>query len=149
MPAASIRDLLPASMNTGAWQTLARLKEQWGVSIQALLYRARWLGRLSDVSYRNAMTTLTGRGWRRHEPGQMTVPEQPSLLPRAVELLAADGIGEARLIEQCRAPAGLFRTVTARAPLPALAMAAGAGDAHDDRVVSLLSRLPHGLACDT
>ena len=149
MPAASIRDLLPASMNTGAWQTLARLKEQWGVSIQALLYRARWLGRLSDVSYRNAMTTLTGRGWRRHEPGQMTVPEQPSLLPRAVELLAADGIGEARLIQQCRVPAGLFRTVTARAPLPALAAAAEAGEARDDRVVSLLSRLPHGLACDT
>jgi Zn-dependent peptidase ImmA (M78 family)/transcriptional regulator with XRE-family HTH domain len=155
MPAASICDLLPASMGAGAWRTLARLKEQWGVSIQALLYRARWLGRLSDVSYRNAMTTLTGRGWRRHEPGLVTVPEQPSLLPRAVELLAAHGIGEARLIEQCRVPAGLFAVVTSRAPLPVVPEPAappepaGAGEEHGGRVVSLLERRPHALACDT
>ncbi|HEX8007070.1 MAG TPA: XRE family transcriptional regulator, partial [Trebonia sp.] len=69
MPAAEIRDLLPASMGGDSWRTLARLKEQWGTSIQALLYRARWLGRLSEVSYRNAMATLTARGWRRNEPG--------------------------------------------------------------------------------
>ena len=119
MPAAEIRDLLPATMNAAAWQTLARLKEHWGTSIQALLYRARRLGVLSDVSYRNAMTTLTARGWRRNEPGLLTVLEQPSLLPRAVELLAQEAIGEVLLVQQCRVPADLFRTVTARVPLPA------------------------------
>lgn len=64
-PAHQIRDLLPGTMGGNVWRSLARLKEQWGVSIQALLYRARWLGRLSDVSYRNAMTTISTRGWRR------------------------------------------------------------------------------------
>jgi len=59
MPASEIRELLPASMVGHVWQSLARLKEQWGVSMQALLYRARWLGRLGDVSYRNAMTTVS------------------------------------------------------------------------------------------
>ncbi len=44
MPAAEIRPLLPATMNARAWDALGALKEQWGVSIQALLFRARRLG---------------------------------------------------------------------------------------------------------
>ena len=116
MPTDQIHDLLPATMGGNVWRTLARLKEQWGVSIQSLLYRARWLGRLSDVSYRNAMTTISARGWRRNEPGLVSAIEQPSLLPRAVELLTQEGINEAQLIEQCRVPPDLFQTVTARTP---------------------------------
>jgi len=117
MPACEMRDQLPQAMGASAWHALARLKEQWGVSIQALLYRARWLGRLSDVSYRNAMATLTSRGWRRAEPGLVTVLEQPSLLARAIELLTADCISESELIRQSRVPVGLFRTVTSRVPV--------------------------------
>jgi Zn-dependent peptidase ImmA (M78 family)/transcriptional regulator with XRE-family HTH domain len=115
-PADQIGESLPATMGGNVWQTLARLKEQWGVSIQALLYRARWLGRLSDVSYRNAMTTISARGWRRNEPGLVSAIEQPSLLPKAVGLLTQEGISESHLIEQCRVPAELFRIVTARMP---------------------------------
>jgi Zn-dependent peptidase ImmA (M78 family)/transcriptional regulator with XRE-family HTH domain len=140
MPAGEIRDLLPASMNAAAWQTLARLKEHWGTSIQALLYRARRLGVLSNVSYRNAMTTLTARGWRRNEPGLVTVLEQPSLLPRALELLAQEHIGEALLVEQCRVPADLFRTVTAR--VPRTTPAAGEAPADPRRVLSLFPAPP-------
>jgi Zn-dependent peptidase ImmA (M78 family)/transcriptional regulator with XRE-family HTH domain len=116
MPAAQLREQLPAAMSARAWIALARLKEQWGVSIQALLYRARRLGRLSDVSYRNAMTTISARGWRRDEPGLINTIEQPSLLPKAVELLAGVSIDERLLIDQCRVPAALFRTVTSRTP---------------------------------
>lgn len=143
MPADQIRDLLPTAMGGNAWQTLARLKEQWGVSIQALLYRARWLGRLSDVSYRNAMTTISARGWRRNEPGLISAIEQPSLLPRAVELLTQEGIAEARLIEQCRVPAYLFGTVAARTPdndSPALAASTANPQQASSRVISLLDR---------
>ncbi|HLH82549.1 MAG TPA: XRE family transcriptional regulator [Trebonia sp.] len=148
MPAAELRGLLPAGMGASAWQTLARLKEHWGTSIQALLYRARALGVLSDVSYRNAMATLTARGWRRSEPGLVNVPEQPSLLPRALELLAQAGIGEACLIEQCRVPAGLFRMVTARAPGNAPPPAEPAA-AHDSRRVVSLFRLSRTYAADS
>lgn len=116
MPAEQMLELLPAAMNGNAWRTFARLKEQWGVSMQALLYRARKLGRLSNVSYRNAMTTVSSRGWRRSEPGLVDVIEQPSLLARAVELLASEGIDRAHLIEQCRIPAGLFDTAVSRVP---------------------------------
>ncbi len=116
MPADQIRHVLPTGMGGNAWRTLAQLKEQWGVSIQALLYRARSLGVLSDVSYRNAMRTISNRGWRRNEPGLINAIEQPSLLPRAVELLENEGISEAALVDQCRVPIELFRTTTARTP---------------------------------
>nr|WP_203616164.1 ImmA/IrrE family metallo-endopeptidase [Streptomyces sp. SID13726] len=141
MPADQIRSLLPATMGGAAWQTLARLKEQWGVSIQALLYRARWLGRLSDTSYRNAMTTISARGWRRNEPGLISAIEQPSLLPRAVELLTQEGIDESQLVTQCRMPTELFRTVTARTPdgeWPTPAPSPGSRQQASGRVVSLL-----------
>jgi len=143
MPASEITGLLPTAMNRGAWVALAKLKEQWGVSIQALLFRARRLGRLSDVSYRNAMVTLSTRGWRRNEPGLISAIEQPSLLPRAVELLENEGIGELTLIEQCRVPAELFRTVTARTPerLEVEPLDAERKAKESRKVVSLLPRL--------
>lgn len=116
MPAAQIRDVLPASMGGNVWAHLAKLKEQWGVSLQALLFRSRRLGRLSDVSYRNAMVRISELGWRRDEPGLVTTMEQPSLLPRAVQLLADAGIEEGDLLAQCRVPVELFRRVIARFP---------------------------------
>jgi Zn-dependent peptidase ImmA (M78 family)/transcriptional regulator with XRE-family HTH domain len=117
MPAEEIRDQLPRAMNSTAWANLGRLKEHWGVSLQALLFRSRWLGSLGDVSYRNAMATVSARGWRRQEPGQVSLLEQPSLLPRAVELMSDEGIEEARIAGECHVPMALFRTITSRTPL--------------------------------
>lgn len=145
MPADQIRDLLPVTMGGNVWRTLARLKEQWGVSIQALLYRARWLGRLSDVSYRNAITTISARGWRRNEPGLVSAIEQSSLLSKAVELLSQEGIDEAQLVTQCRVPPDLFRVIAARAPeIDTSASAAMSASPHTagGRVISLLEQRP-------
>ncbi len=117
MPADVLRELLPTAMSARAWDALGSLKEQWGVSIQALLFRARRLGCIGDVTYRNAVITLTQRGWRRNEPGLIAVQEQPSMLPRSVELLDSEGIDRDSLIGQARAPRDLFDVVTARVPL--------------------------------
>lgn len=117
MPASDVRDVLPVAMGRTVWTTLGKLKEQYGVSMQALLFRARRLGQLSDISYRNAMTTVSTRGWRRHEPGVINTVEQASLLPKAVELLDEVGISEQILVGECRVPIELFRQVVARSPL--------------------------------
>ncbi|MEU0528983.1 XRE family transcriptional regulator [Amycolatopsis tolypomycina] len=115
-PAEEIADQLPANAD---WRRLGQLKQQWNISLQALLYRARSLKVMSDVTYRNAMTTVSNRGWRRREPGPMPLLEQPSLLPRAVELLKAEtDVDELALASECQAPLSLFRTITARAPQP-------------------------------
>ena len=143
MPAAEIRDLLPSTMGAHAWRTLAQLKERGGVSMQALLFRARQLGRLSDISYRNAMTTISSRGWRRDEPGLIRTIEQPSLLPRSVELLVQEGIDEQLLVEQCRVPYDIFRTVVSRQPEtsdPDVEQRPGSREDVKGRVVSLLER---------
>lgn len=145
MPADEIRDLLPATMGGSTWRTLGKLKEQWGVSMQALLFRARRLGRLGDVSYRNAMTTISARGWRRDEPGLIGTIEQPSLLPKSLELLTQEGIDEDALVAQCRVPIDLFRTVTSRTPDSAPSdilqlSVAEDGQRSVGKVVSLLER---------
>lgn len=141
MPADAVAPELPTAMNGQAWVALARLKEQWGVSIQALLYRARHLGQLSDVSYRNAMATLTGRGWRRDEPGLMTSIEQPSLLPHALEVLDDAGISKAEVTDQSRVPATLVDVVTSRTPMDASAYEQTDHAPSARNVVSLLPRL--------
>jgi len=146
MPADQIRDLLPSAMGGNAWRVLAKLKEQWGVSMQALLFRARQLGRLGDVSYRNAMTAISSRGWRRDEPGLVSTIEQPSLLPRSLELLAQEGIDEDLLIEQCRVPPDLFHTVASRRPdTPSIGRRVDEPTANIERtggrVISLLGRV--------
>lgn len=117
LPTEEIHDLLPTSMGRSSWTTFFKLKEQWGVSVGALLFRARQLGRLSDVSYRNAMIRMSQQGWRRHEPGAITSIEQPSLMPRALELLETVGITTEELVAQCRIPRHLFDAATARTPL--------------------------------
>ncbi|GHD46010.1 ImmA/IrrE family metallo-endopeptidase [Mycetocola manganoxydans] len=138
LPAADLRPLLPTAMNARSWDTFGALKEQWGVSIQALLFRARRLGAISDVTYRNAVITLTQRGWRRSEPGLVTAVEQPSMLPRSLEILEEAGISRDTLIDQARAPRMLFDIATARVPIVE-ASDATVGE-NPSNVVSLLGR---------
>ncbi|SDD50210.1 XRE family transcriptional regulator [Actinokineospora iranica] len=132
MPAAEIADELPAKAD---WSRLGQLKQHWNVSLQALLFRARTLKVMSDVTYRNAMATISARGWRRREPGPMPLLEQPSLLPRALKLLADEArVDEHTIAAECQAPLGLFRTIVSRSPSAQPVSADAAG-----RPVSLLA----------
>ncbi|MFE2192081.1 helix-turn-helix domain-containing protein [Streptomyces olivaceus] len=114
LPETELRDALPSKAD---WRVLAALKETYGVSLQALLYRSRSLGIMSDVTYRNAVAYLSSKGWRRREPGEMPAVEQPSLYPRAVEILSSVGMNELALAKEARVTSGLFHTVTARVPV--------------------------------
>ncbi|WP_189104108.1 helix-turn-helix domain-containing protein [Streptomyces kronopolitis] len=113
MPADEIRDLLPSRAD---WRTLGSLKEEWNVSLQSLLYRARTLGVMSDVTYKNAMAYLSAKGWRRREPGPVPALEQPSLFAKSVEILESVGVSEKDLAHEARVPLELFRAITARHP---------------------------------
>ncbi|MFV1991749.1 MAG: helix-turn-helix domain-containing protein, partial [Acidimicrobiales bacterium] len=83
MPRDEIEDELPQSAD---WEELKRLKRRWQVSIQALLYRARDLGRIDEHEYIRAMKAVSARGWRRHEPADLGEPESPVMLDRAIEI---------------------------------------------------------------
>jgi len=131
MPEEDISPLLPKSMNRNVWAQLGHLKEKYGVSMQALLFHARRLAVLSDVSYRNAMMTVSSRGWRRSEPGLVNTVEQPSMLPRAVELLDGEGFTESDIFSQSRVPMALLRQVVSRVPLDAYSVATGSESTND------------------
>lgn len=61
------------------------LRRVWGVSIQALMRRARDLGYLSPEAYTRLYKQISARGWRRSEPNKIPV-ERPSLLAEAIQL---------------------------------------------------------------
>jgi Zn-dependent peptidase ImmA (M78 family)/transcriptional regulator with XRE-family HTH domain len=111
LPVKPIREQLP---HRPIWPRLQALKEHWGVSLQALLYRARELGVYSDVTYRNAMLRMSKEGWRRQEPGARPSVEQPSLLPGALKLLEDSGVSAAQLASEARIPTSILRVITAR-----------------------------------
>jgi Zn-dependent peptidase ImmA (M78 family)/transcriptional regulator with XRE-family HTH domain len=99
MPADDIAGELPEHAD---WERLAVLKTTWGVSMAALLYRARTLGIITETAYRNAMSTLSSRGWRRHEPGPAKPLEQPTMLTRALEIVNRAGTDRNGVAERAR-----------------------------------------------
>lgn len=70
---------------------LADLKVSWGVSMNALLQRAKSLGVMPEAAYVQALKTMSTRGWNRREPVQLPTVEAPVLLSRAAELLPQSG----------------------------------------------------------
>jgi len=119
MPADEIAPFLPVSTAGKAWAQLAELKEYWGASLAALLYRARALGVMSDVSYRNAVIRMSQNGWRRAEPGRISSLEMPSMLPRAREVLREAGVDEASFLSGSGLPVALYEIAASRVPTSA------------------------------
>ncbi len=103
MPESAIKnDLLPPVSLT----TVAKLKPKWGVSMAALIYRARSLNVITDRQYRYLFEQLSARGWRKREPENLDLPhEKPQALRKMVETLFGDAeeYAEEMLTEVARA----------------------------------------------
>jgi Zn-dependent peptidase ImmA (M78 family)/DNA-binding XRE family transcriptional regulator len=83
LPEAAMRQVLVPPITL---TTLADLKARWGVSLQALIRRARTLEIIPLSHYRALYAQLGARGWRTQEP--LTVPvERPRALRQLAELL--------------------------------------------------------------
>ena len=141
MPGEQIRQFLPSVTTGRGWQSLQQLKEHWGVSVQALLYRARALGVMSNVTYRNAMMRISSLGWRRAEPGQVKVLEMPSLLPRAVEVLNSAGLTASDVIRGQGLPLPVFELIASRQPRWNVAAMEPSGSG---AIAATLLRAPNG-----
>jgi Zn-dependent peptidase ImmA (M78 family)/transcriptional regulator with XRE-family HTH domain len=83
LPEAAMRQVLVPPITL---TTLADLKACWGVSLQALIRRARTLERLTASQYRALSAQLGARGWRIQEPIAVPV-ERPRALRQLAELL--------------------------------------------------------------
>jgi Zn-dependent peptidase ImmA (M78 family) len=105
MPESDIRPYLSHSVD---WRELMNVKAQWGVSLGALLRRAKDLEILSDQRYVSAMKYMSARGWRREEPGDRLLgrPEVPRLVNAALREIASDDLGIEELAFKAGLPAG-------------------------------------------
>jgi Zn-dependent peptidase ImmA (M78 family)/transcriptional regulator with XRE-family HTH domain len=108
MPADAIADQLPRKPD---WELLISLKQEWHVSIGALLIRARTLGRMDPETYVRAMKTISARGWRNQEPGDLGAPERPALLAKALRVAEDNGITLDGLAEKHGLPVHDLRTI--------------------------------------
>lgn len=82
MPAAEIRQ----EFSTVRFDELAALKRKWGVSMRALVRRARDVGFIDDKRYRNMQFAFSKRGYNKSEPVALPI-ETPTLLPETLHLL--------------------------------------------------------------
>jgi Zn-dependent peptidase ImmA (M78 family)/transcriptional regulator with XRE-family HTH domain len=86
MPSATIRPELGGDLSI---PRLLQLKRRWGVSMAALVRRARDLGTISDYRYKQLNIEFSKSGYRSSEPEPMEC-ERPKLLARiATERLSA------------------------------------------------------------
>jgi Zn-dependent peptidase ImmA (M78 family)/transcriptional regulator with XRE-family HTH domain len=98
-PASAIADLLPSRVD---WKRLMELKATWGISMQALLFKARSLRVMPEHTYRRAVTELNQRGWRTKEPGDDGQTEEPIMLRRAIGMLGQQGRTMSDLSDESR-----------------------------------------------
>lgn len=67
---------------------LRNLKLQYGISMQAIMHRARQYGIVSDYVYESFSREISAKGWRKKEPGVYPIEEHPQhfarLLHRAI-----------------------------------------------------------------
>ena len=99
MPADEIRSQLPVRLD---WDRLVKLKFRWGVSLKALLMRARTLGVMPQGAYVRALKLYSGKGWGKGEPGDLGPPETPRLLQKAVEVVYGSGVTSAQLGDEAK-----------------------------------------------
>jgi Zn-dependent peptidase ImmA (M78 family) len=67
---------------------LDRLKRQYGISMQAIMYRARQEGVISEYVHESFSREMSARRWRKQEPNSYPIDERPvrfeQLLHRAI-----------------------------------------------------------------
>jgi Zn-dependent peptidase ImmA (M78 family)/transcriptional regulator with XRE-family HTH domain len=120
MPREHIYGQLPRRVD---FRRLLELKLQWGVSLSALLYRARTLSVIGDSAYRRAMARMSSEGWRRDEPGDLGMPEIPAMLPEALKILRRRGITLGTLAVEARLPISVVAEIVGGEPRPRLYLA--------------------------
>ena len=78
-----------------------QLKKEWKVSIAAMIYRCKELGILSENQTSYLWRQLAARGMKKNEPyDEKFIPEKPTLLHDAVEILMESGVVSAEEILQ-------------------------------------------------
>jgi len=71
---------------------LSLLKRKYGLSMQALLFRCRDLGIISNYAFQGSFREFSYRGWRKKEPVEFGGNEEPTRLEQLTLRALAEGI---------------------------------------------------------
>jgi len=94
---------------------LARVKAQFGISIQALIMRAAALQIIDQQRQRSLFVQLSARGWRQNEPVEVQ-PEHPILMRRLLELSLPDDPSSRQIEEATGLPRAYVRAIAPSPP---------------------------------
>ena len=83
--------LMPARRKISLWE-LKELKESYGISLQAIIYRARSLGLVTGRQARTFRETIKEKGWQVTEPVEYRGNEQATRLKRLLSYAVAEKI---------------------------------------------------------
>lgn len=123
LPEAALRIELGAKHRTRLEvRELSLLKQEFGLSMQGILYRAFDLGILPESEFVSEMRAFRMRGWRVTEPGEPYPSEKAHLFEQLVfHALAEDYIGESKAAELLKMPLPEFRGFRSMEPADAAA----------------------------
>lgn len=90
---------------------LAELKARWGLSMQALIMRGKYLGILTEARSSSLFRQIGARGWRKKEP--VEVPQEtPILLSTIIErLYGPNPYRSERIEKELALPAAIIRSM--------------------------------------
>jgi Zn-dependent peptidase ImmA (M78 family) len=114
------------------WAKLYGMKKTWGVSVSAILRRAKDLGLIDQTLYYRGNVYLSKTGQRKKELYDELVPEErPSLLRAAIALYEKDRARKGTLADAMQISANMLRRLVGE-EISTTAVAAG-----DSAVVSI------------
>lgn len=111
-PRESVRQELGSHRNAIELKELGLLKDEFGLSMAGILYRARDLDIISHAYREDQAKLFRFKGWFRKEPGQDYPAEKAHIFEQLVfHALAEDYIGESKAAELMNMPLQQFRRV--------------------------------------
>jgi hypothetical protein len=111
-PRASVLQELGRHRNAIELKELGLLKEEFGLSMAGILYRARDLGIISPAYREEQAKLFRFKGWYRKEPGSDYPTEKAHIFEQLVfHALAEEYIGESKAAELMNMPLQQFRRV--------------------------------------
>lgn len=78
------KEVAPYATNVEYYRSL---RKKWGVSMQAMMYRARQLNLITANQFQYMMRTVSAKGWRTHEPGDTPGKLNSTIFQGAVDVL--------------------------------------------------------------
>lgn len=100
MPRKIVIEALGKTRHKFELQELALLKEEFGLSMQGILYRARHCGVIDEKFHRQIFMVFSRRGWRKCEPGEPYDQEKTLLFSQLVFRALGEGyLGDSKAAE--------------------------------------------------